>query len=366
MKRYIFIAAALVLATVSCSKVYDATPVNHDVPIGFGSWAEYLTKAPLTDFANNDEFDVYGFKWNAGPADQENVFTGDDVKYNSSTDKWSYSPLRFWDSNFDNYTFFAAFPKDQLASEAAADDYAQRGLFISNELTYNGSDEVLLIAQQKDVANAQYGSVVPLVFKHTGSLVDIKFDKNSAIEDAVVAVTSITLSGIQTKGKYTVASYDGTTNDPVGKTVSSVAGLGWEVAETPVLSTAAAPYVNTTGASLAAGDGVGSSNATALFSNLVLMPQVLGDTSGPKITLTYTITTGTGGTAQTVTYTNKEIYFGKFDDAGESANDDGNLISAWMPGVHYTYYIQINANAIEFSASIDNWETGSAYYYLVN
>lgn len=368
------IFAVAAIALVACSKEFDTNKsASNGTAIGFGTWADVMTKAPKTAFANGDNFDVYGFKWNAGPTAQTNVFTGDDVTFDASTSKWNYSPLRFWDSNFDNYTFFAASPKNQLGSEAAENDYAQRGLFISNELTYDGSNEVLLVAQKKEVPKASYGNTVPLVFKHTGSLIDIKFKKHEDLEDAVVAVTSIKLSGIQTKGKFTVASYNGS-NDPVGKTVSDVAGLGWALAETPVVNaetaeTAAAPYINTTGASLAAATGVGTSNAATLLENLIVMPQILATNAGPKVTITYTITTGTGGAAQTITYTDKAFFFGQFDKTDPDPTDKDNTdprISSWMPNTHYTYYITINAKAIEFSASIADWTTTDAtgHYYL--
>jgi len=370
MKKVMILAVAA-LATIACSRTFDVKPEAQQ-EIGFGTWAETMTKAPMTEFANEAEFDVFGFKWNSGPANQTTVFNGDDVKYNSSTSKWSYSPLRFWDSTFENYTFFAVYPKDKLAAEPNENDYSQKGLFVTNELTYDGSTEQLLVAKQKDWPKTSYGnSAVLLVFKHTGSLVDIKFKKHTNLQSAVVTVTSIALSDIQTKGTFTVASYND--YNPVGKEVSSVAGLGWALASTPAVnaSPAVAPYLNNSGVSLAADEGVGTANAAALITDLVVMPQVLAKDSGPKLTISYTITTGTSGSAQTVTYTDKSFYFGEFDktdpDPVEKDNADPR-IACWMPGVHYTYYITINANAIEFSASIDNWSTTDAtgHYYLLN
>ena len=371
MKKLMIFAVAAI-ALVACTKTYEKeeTPQQE---IGFGTWNDVMTKAVKTEFGNGDTFDIYGFKWNTGPANQTNVFKGYDVTYNSSTTKWTYSPKRYWDGNFDYYTFFAAYPNNQLAAAANENDYEQRGLFISNELTYDGSNEVLLVAQKKDVAKANYGNTVSLLFKHTASLVDIKFKKHSELADAVVTVNSIKLSGIQTKGKFTVASYNGS-NDPVGKTVSGVAGLGWDRAETPVVNaenagTADVPYIHTSDVTLASAAGVGTANAADLITNLVLMPQVLSTTEGPKITISYTITTGSGGDAETITYTNKEFYIGQFDKSDPDPTDKNNTdprVSAWMPNVHYTYYITINANAIEFSASIDNWDTDSAHYYLFN
>ena len=374
MKKLMFFAVAAI-ALVACTKSYEKEEAPQQ-EIGFGTWNDVMTKAAKTGFVNGDTFDIYGFKWNDGPDDETNVFKGYTATYNSSTTKWNYSPKRYWDSNFDHYTFFAASPAGQLAAAANENNYVQSGLFVSNELEYNGSDEVLLVAQKKVVDNASYGNTVPLLFKHTASLVDIKFKKHSELADAVVTVNSIKLSGIQTKGKFTVVSYNGS-NDPVGKTVSDVIGLGWDLAAEPVVNAAnaaaaAAPYIHTSDVTLASGAGVGTGNAAALISDLVLMPQVLSTTGGPKITISYTITTGSGDDVDTIVYENKEFYFGLFDrtepddpgQPGDKQNSDPR-VSAWMPNVHYTYYITINANAIEFSASIDTWATDNAHFYLV-
>ena len=263
------------------------------------------------------------------------------------------------------YSDFAAYPKDQLTTKPA-----QTGLFVSKELTYNGTDEVLLVAQKKDVEKANYNNKVELMFKHVGSLVDIKVKKHSDIAAAKVEVTSIALSGIQTKGKFTVASYDATSKNPVGKEVSSVAGLGWELAATPVLNdNTAETYKKANAATLNASAGAGIDNAAVLFSNLVLMPQTLGTTDGsPMITISYKITTGESGSEDVITFEDKPIFFGEFDKSEEGDSEKANKdprISAWMPGVHYTYYITINANAITFTASIDSWNEETGHYYLV-
>lgn len=361
MKKAVLFAAAA-LSLVACGKTYLDEPVAQN-SIGFNTWNDVMTKAAKTVFAADDEFDVFGFKWNSEPSATATVFDDVDVKYDGTT--WSYSPLRFWDSNYDNYTFFAAYPKDQLKTKPA-----QTGLFVSNELTYNGKDEVLLVAQKKDVVKGDYGKDVQLKFKHVGSLVDIKVKKHSDIAAAKVEVTSIALSGIQTKGKFTVASYDATSKNPVGKEVSSVAGLGWELATTPVLNDeTASTYKKTDVATLNASEGVGTDNAATLLSDLVLMPQTLGTTDGsPMITISYKITTGESGSEDVITFEDKPIFFGEFDKSedgdSEKANKDPR-ISAWMPGVHYTYYITINANAITFTASIDSWNEETGHYYLV-
>ena len=358
MKKVVILAAAA-LTLASCAKTYELQETAQS-QIGFSTWNDAMTKAAKTGFVANDEFDVFGYKSNSA-SDMATVFDGVDVKYDGTD--WSYSPLRFWDNNYASYTFFAAYPKDQLTTAPA-----QTGLFVSKELTYNGSNEVLLVAQKKDVAKANYNNEVELKFKHVGSLVDIKVKKHTDIAAAKVEVTSIALSGIQTKGKYTVASYDATSKNPVGKTVSGAADLGWEPASTPVLNSDAAPYKNTTTVTLAKNAGVGTDNAEDLLSNLVLMPQVLAKDGGPQITISYKIITGEDATEETITFTDKSFFFGQFDKSDPDPTDKDNTdprISAWMPGVHYTYYITINANAIIFTASIDTWSAETGHYYLV-
>jgi len=348
MKKVVILAAAA-LTLASCAKTYELQETAQS-QIGFNTWNDAMTKAAKTDFVANDEFDVFGYKWN-NASDKATVFDGVDVKYDGSD--WNYSPLRFWDNNYASYTFFAAYPKDQLTTAPA-----QTGLFVSNELTYNGSNEVLLVAQKKDVAKAAYGNDVQLKFKHVGSLVDIKVKKHTDIAAAKVEVTSIALSGIKTTGAFTVSEYDGD-NNPVGT---------W-AATSAVNDATVAPYLSNSTVTLAKNAGVGTANASNLLTNLVLMPQSLAKDGGPQITISYKIITGEGATEDTITFTDKSFFFGQFDKSDPDPTDKDNTdprISAWMPGVHYTYYITINANAITFTASIDTWSAETGHYYLVD
>ena len=356
MKRYIFLVVAVALATVSCSKTYD-TNLNaaKTGAIGFGTWSDVLTKSPMTGFAANDEFDVFGYKWKTGPADETTVFDGDDVKYDGTN--WSYANPRFWDVNFDAYTFFAVYPKDKLTTAPP-----KTGLFVTDELTFDGATEPLLIAQRKTVnkGGAPYFNnydAVPLVFKHMSALVDLKVRKAEAIKGAVLEVTGITLNNIQTKGKFTVASYSGD-NDPVG---SAGAG-GWELAATPV----PANFTNASGSgvaslpTLAANSGYDKAGAGDLISELVVMPQIF-TVGGQSLTINYTLTSGGDATNHTVTVDLRE-----FDEVENAVNTD-TTIPSWLPGVHYTYYLIIDANAISFTASIANWDVEKdGYYYLLN
>lgn len=354
MKKLLILSAA-VLGAVACSNTYEVKTAPEKA-IGFGTWTETLTKAPKTGFVANDEFDVFGYKWmNGGTPAPTTVFDGVDVKFDGSN--WAYSPTRYWDPSYDNYTFFAAYPKEKLATAPA-----QTGLFVSNELAFNGTDENLLIAQKTNVAKANYGSTVTLKFKHCGSLVDFKIKKHPDLAKSKLDVTAFSLANIKTKGTFTVDSYDAS-NNPVGKTVGSVAGLGWEPDATPTVNAAAAPYEIASPVSIAKNTGTDTGTAADLISNLVVMPQAL---SAQAFTIAYTITDENDITN---TYTPAPVPISQFDNTDVDTDTDNNAnIPNWMPGVHYIYYITINANSIVFSAEIEPWNTTeiTGHYYLIN
>ena len=373
MKRYIFIVAAVALATISCSRTYDVQTPGEGAPIAVGTWTDNLTKAAMTDFAVNDVFDVYVYKWNGAvdaQTDKTTVFNGIDVK-KTAADKWEYAgingqTMRYWDPSSKGYTFYAAYPAG--AVNTLTDAEAQDGLFTSASQTYDGSTEKLLVAQKKVVTPAtNFVNPVNLVFKHTAALVDFKFKKHADLTNSKVEVTAFSLAGIRTTGTFTVASYDGS-NDPVGATVDGVAGLGWAPDATPTVnaSPAAAPYV----LSATATSATGATDPVDLITGLVVMPQKFATGTGAQtFTIAYSITDESTDPDQTSSFTPDPIEINAFDNA-DNYDDPANnaTIGKWMPGVHYTFIITINAKGIEFSASIAPWVTTDAtgHYYLIN
>lgn len=353
MKKIMFFAVAAI-ALVACSKTFDSGKTAPEgAAISLGTWADVMTRGTKSAFAANDEFDVFGSKWSS-TTDSTSVFEGVDVKYDGT--KWSYSPLRYWDPSFDNYTFYAVWPKDQLASGT----YAKNGKFVTNDITFDGADEPILVAQKKDVAKTSYNQPVPLVFKHVSSLVDFKVKKHDDIVKSKLVVTSFTLSNIRTKGTFTVASYDGSKN-PVG-----TAGVGgWAPDATPTV----ASFTKDSGAGVAtlptliADKGNTTTDAGALIDSLIVMPQAFATGSGAQtFTIAYKLTDESGTEN---TYTPDPVELGKFDSTNDGDNT-ATFIASWLPGYHYTYYITINANAITFTASIDNtWATADGFNYLV-
>ena len=359
MKKILFIAA-VALAAAACSKTIDTNPAASEKAIGFSSWNDQMTKTDKTAFADGDKFEVFGYKHN-GASDASTVFNAVEVEKGATG--WTYSPTRYWDANFSDYTFFAIYPENILATG----DYAQNGGFTTTVLEYDGVNEVTLVAKKKHVEKGTgYPASVEMVFVHAASKVDIKVKKHNEIVDTKLTVNSIALNNIQEKGIMTVAGYD----DANGGKPS----ISWAVASpNQVNADADAAYKNTTATVLAAGTGNTTATAASLINGLIAMPQ--GFTSGTNaqsITINYTITTGTTGSEDSVNY-DATFEIGKFDKTDPNPDDKDNtapFIGAWEAGVHYTYYITINAqNKITFTADIDDWTDATnieGHHYILN
>ena len=105
MKKLLILAvAAITLA--SCSHSFEIK--HHEgSAIGFGTWAETLTKARTqgaSTFASGDDFAVYGYKAMSDNSNPQTVFghdgTTDVVVSTTDGTTWTYTTPRFWDSNF--------------------------------------------------------------------------------------------------------------------------------------------------------------------------------------------------------------------------------------------------------------------------
>ncbi len=351
MKKYLILALTAALAAVGCSKTFDVVPTpTNTTPIGFGTWAEHLTKARTagsSTFVNGDDFNVYGFKTNTA---NTAVFNGDVVTYNETESKWTYTGTRYWDPNATSYTFYAVSPAGKIASATTAQTGEFTGEFTSNSIAFAGNNNDVLVADKKVVANADFGTTpVQLVFNHIASLVDFKVKKHSDLADATVAITSFQINNIDNVGTFSVNSAY-TNTHPV---------VTWN-------PTARGAYSNTSGVTSVATlpNNIGTNGDDFLINNLVAMPQTFRtDENIQTVTIEYSITSGGDTIANTATFNLKT-----FDNSDNTSNDTSNntLVGGWEGGKHYTFYITINANAITFTASINDWVTpNNGYHYLL-
>ncbi len=361
MKRYIFFIAAALLAAVSCSKIYDATPVTTDnTPIGFGTWTENLTKASVNNtFDVNDNFKVWGEKL-VGTT-HTTVFDGVTVtKTAASPETWNYVTKQYWDLSATSYTFYGVSP--------AADGYTVNpttgAITASPTITFTGKDSDILVAQQKVVnktdgsGNFNGFSEVPMTFNHAAALLDVKVKISAGLvaAGAHVQVSSIALQNISTEGTFTVGG--GYTTAPTPEWTPSTPAAG--------TTKSFGPANGFTDASSRLDTDLDATGAV-LIEKLVVMPQNFR-TSGEfiqQLQIAYNITQA-GGSANN--FTPAAFSLTTFDDTDNTANTGDANVTGWAFGKHYTYVITIDANTIEFTASINGWDTSSAsaYHYLTN
>ena len=369
MKKLMILAVAAI-ALAACSRTFD-THHGTEPAIGFGTWAEHLTKATVNNtFDVNNTFNVWGEKI-VGEAHTD-VFTGVTVTKTADGSPadpgtWTYTGKQYWDLSATSYTFYAISP----AASGYTVDETTGAVSVSPEIEFTGKDSDILVAQKAVVNKTDGGGnfnnfgVVPLVFNHVAALLDVKVKISSALAatGAHVQVSSIELQNISTKGTFTVAG--GYTTAPAATWVPTTPAAGTTAAfDSADGFTDASSNLNTDL------DATGS----ILINKLVVMPQDFR-TSGDyiqKIDIDYNITQ-TGGSK--VDFTPAPYALTLFDSADNEKNSDSTdpgyadtPVTGWNPGVHYTYVITIDANTIEFTATITPWPTPTtdAYHYLIN
>lgn len=375
MKRYIFLAAVVAIAAVSCAKTYESGTPSEGTPITIGAWNDVLTKSRTvggTAFAANDIFFVYGYTSGAEtPFDGTTVSTADGSA-------WTYSPIRFWSRDNDYYDFYAVSPSEPATYDAVGDLVASHdvtdGTFTSVSLTLAGNDQDILVADHKHVVKADYGQPVQLNFRHINALVDLKVRKGDGIGDnAVLKVTEVALQGIDNIGTFEVTGYNASS-----ATVPNKAIVAWTA------TNHTGSYTNASGVTAVdLGTGLDSApevttdaSSQYLINNLIVMPQDFVAAT-QQLKLTYSIITGAGTADEQVnTFTDKVYDLIDFDITDYPTDDDtttdGNQyndatnVTGWVGGVHYTYIITIDAEAIVFTAQMESWGTDNGYYYILN
>lgn len=391
MKKVLILAVAAT-ALVACAKSFDKS-TSQGQAIGFGTWAETMTKA-ISDprvagtntFGVGDSFAVYGYKAMTDNSDPHTVFDDDAVEMTvaGTPGTWVYSLLRFWDKNYDKYIFYAISPS---SVGTAATVNPQTGEITSASISFSGKNVAsdVLVADKKTVLKANYGSVVELNFNHVASLVDFKVSKAPNLKDATVKVTAFSIDNIENAGVLSV-------NDAYNASVYGSTPTGLNPVATWSTGNATGSYgpgdgattvTLGTGLEIAQNDAFtnfdGTDNgepaaakATYIINNLIVKPQPLTAPTDatdftetkPQLSITYTITTGSGSSESTTEYSSK-LWLSDFDVLNNNAQTD-TKVGSWATGKHYVFYITLDANPIVFGASITDWVVSNGYHYLLN
>ncbi|MBR5703760.1 MAG: fimbrillin family protein [Bacteroidales bacterium] len=362
MKKLMILAVAAI-ALVACSRTFNTHHHgNEGKAIGFSTWAETMTKTAANTVANSfavgDDFTVFGIKTKS--TTNTTVFTNAKVeKTVVAPETWSCTPVQYWDDDADSYTFYAIAPHSVGGTATLT---PATGAIAASNIVFAGNDNDILLAEQKIVNKgvAPYFNnhgAVPMVFHHAAALFDLNVKMSSDLEaaDAEVKITSIELQNIDSKGNLTVTT--GYTTDPV-------ANATWATVEE-----AGNPTVNDFSAGcedVSANLGVDIADQTVpIISKLIVLPQTFRTTGSyiQKVAIEYSIKQNGG---DWVAYTPDAYNLTLFDNVDNKVNTD-TAVSGWAKGTHYTYTITIDANAIKFTATIQNWlDGGNSWNYLAN
>lgn len=335
MKKLIVFAAAAALLLTGCAKQFEVSKSDDfAAPIGFSTFSENMTKARTEGsdtFVSGDAFTVYGVKTVNSTA--STVFDGVSVSYDGSA--WTYTPLKFWDKAASEYDFFAYSNSSAVTYTASTNT----GLFSGASITFAGNNGDVLVANKTAVTTIPAANAkVEMVFNHIASKVDVAVKKSTALSSAEVILTKLEIAGAKNAASYAVSGYDSSTNVPA---------VTW----TP---SGSAAYSNTSGVTSKALTTAVATTAANYIESLIVAPQAF--TSDLKVNIEYTINGDP---------ISRSFNLSDFDIVDDTDNDDTKVDAAWAQGKYYVYTITINANAIEFTASINPWTNATPGFYYI-
>ena len=312
-KNYLLIAAAAALFA-ACAQTDTIKDVDtQDVAIGFSTQGvNKTTRAEMTmDWLKtvNNSFGVYGFKGVAGVSGTTNLFTNEEVKYQSVTptggtayNDWRHETVRFWDKNSNAYNFYAYAPYN--AYNVAWDNtkgFSFSGIpviqLIDNS-NNNSNEDLVVAAAQENYSYAQCATdhtnitaghpvhddpsagYVPFIFHHILSKLSFNVKTHADYSNtAVFTVKEIRLnfpSLDESVANYGVAWNENSKDDVDGTTVYT----GYTTAETTSIVYETEVYNNATGVTA-------NSTAQPIGNAFIVTPKngtVTGHAFGIKVT----------------------------------------------------------------------------------
>ena len=316
MKKYVLFgfAAAMTLASCTQSEVLETAIES---PMEFSSFVNKSTKAPITaDNITNSVFAVWGYKYKTSgtPATIVPVFENVPVKYDKtlSIPAWIYNfdgqPIRYWDKTC-TYDFYAYAPSSVNASISTVSKGAATmtvtGFEVSNT-TYTDHTDLMVADPIKGTVD--YANKQQFTFNHKLTKVNMKIKKASTLSNDVVKLVSATFKGVANKADFTY--------------VFGTSGLGsW------VLSEETSDKVDFPAVLTNLSESVIAESESLIFTDLLMIPQSI---SSDQFEINYTIN-------------------------NEPFSKTLNLASTWGINESYLYTLTIDASAIEFSATVNEW-----------
>lgn len=307
-RRILIVAAALAGALLAGGCVKTFVPSEQEDTICFRAQSLLLQDDAPTKAAAplENSFKVFGKRNNSFT-----VFSGDSVSP-SGSGTWTYSPLRFWlwERMTDYYDFVGVSPVSAASTAAAFDpDAPAMTVKVPYDATATGYD-LVMSAVRRLASETQPRRTVELEFYHMLSKVEIVVE-NTSDDPQALTVDSFHFEKLVTSAK--------------AKATFNTQGQGDLSWSDPIRS----------GASLGSASPDEEIDAGDDYScgTVYMIPQRLDVNPGnkPKLVLNYSYTIP----GESEEHKSVDI------DLDQITLSNGNAITRWDRGVHYTYTIRI-------------------------
>lgn len=365
-----WVAMATMVLSTGCSSdevVNDYSPEN---AIQFGTYVErdavsrasVITKDDLKN-ASSAGFGVFAYytaqnAYKSGDAFDANFMNNEQVTWNSSTNKWEYSPLKYWPNNAGDKVSFIAYAPWQ---ETFTLDDTGNGKY-----TYTVADEVtsqidLLWSKSQNFNITKQDIEGDVKFEFAHALSKIGFTINAGIDliekgntldkNTTIYVDKVTLGSLYNKGTMDMSKETAGWSDRSGDVTYT-----WD-------------YVK---------DGT----ANELQNNILTFETVFGE--GKELQLVkndaYLMTIPQKDKKITVTVTYRVFTQddnlkvpkdGETELVPEQSGIKGSLVTnvipveisdqTFEPGKQYTYHIILGMTSVKVSAEVGSWTNGSSH-----
>ena len=354
LKRIIRIAAAACTLLIGTGCVRTLGPEQNETPlgaIGFSAGSPLLRDDAIptksgedlkTAFAVSDNFYVYGAK--VISAARYTVFNGQSVSLTSlgadaldpADDVWTYSPLRFWDSNATQYDFVAI--SGPASSSGISSDPSASGHLRAN-VTFDATSSPC------DIMAAGYQ-------RTDGSITPVHFEFNHILSAVRVVIINDSPSINVTINSYGFRNICYRATGMVEQSGSGLASMGTSDWGTP-------SYTSSTilGYTTAPGTVLAKNEEFKLPADKwdLMVPQELAPYGDyiPQLMLDYEYD-------QVNPYTellehNHPVFPIRLEEITVKNSDD--LITSWLPGKKYLYEIHIRlGGGIIVNVAVTDWK----------
>lgn len=318
--------------------------------IGFDAFSDRPTRAAVQGMKRaaqemtNETLKTTGFSvWGtlSNGTGLATVFNKQDVTYDYSTNKWTYSPLRFWTADND-YAFTAIAPKNHPSYTFTPNPVlasllnTHNGTIVFDQTQGKGETDLVYAFSTVQDAHANQAPV-SLTFKHLLSRVNFRFTNGFPSSSSVLTIENLQLRSAK-KGTLVLDNY---LNPPVNSFIWTLDPDGTVTTNHLFGNSSISGYF---------------ANSTANGSGTTTEAYIL-PTDG-KLTISFVARLYT---KEGSTYTELSPAAGWAHSIEINLSD--LLISRLLPGYSYTFVAELNSEntandelkPIEFSATVGSW-----------